>query len=369
MSVGFDLLYILGALALILLAAEVFINAIEWLGAKLKLAEGAVGSVLAAVGTALPETMIPIVAIASDAFSGTLGSPGARSQHIGVGAIVGAPFMLATLAFCIIALTYYVARRRGRTTPFNVDATVVRHDLEFFIIAFSLGCGAGVLHYYWLDMPHWINIVMAVTLIGVYLFYLSKIVRAGKTTSHEALDPLHIGRYIRYPNPQDPRKRLIALQLLLALGLMFTGAHFFVQHFQHLSTVLGLHPLILALLIVPVATELPEKFNTILWIGRGKDTLAMGNISGAMVFQSTFPISLGLLFLDWRFDPLDPAIISAGLGILGAVIVLVGLRRTNKVSVPALLFCGLLWLAFLLAVLAHNAGYEFMHISADALRH
>src|SRR4026208_289758 len=55
-----DLLILAVALVIILLAAELFTNGIEWFGHKLNLAEGAVGSVLAAVGTALPGTVIPL---------------------------------------------------------------------------------------------------------------------------------------------------------------------------------------------------------------------------------------------------------------------------------------------------------------------
>ncbi len=43
------------------------------------------------------------------------------------------------------------------------------------------------------------------------------------------------------------------------------------------------------LLVAPIATELPEKFNAVIWIRQGKDTLAMGNITGAMVFQASIP--------------------------------------------------------------------------------
>ena len=60
-----DIVILVGAFVVILLGAELFTNGIEWFGRKLELAEGAVGSVLAAVGTALPETMIPIIAILS----------------------------------------------------------------------------------------------------------------------------------------------------------------------------------------------------------------------------------------------------------------------------------------------------------------
>ena len=66
---------------------------------------------------------------------------------------------------------------------------------------------------------------------------------------------------------------------------------------------IGLDPTILALIIAPIATELPEKFNSVLWVRNGKDTLAMGNITGAMVFQSCLPTVLGLLFTTWAFTP------------------------------------------------------------------
>ena len=64
---------------------------------------------------------------------------------------------------------------------------------------------------------------------------------------------------------------------------------------------IGMDPTILALVIAPIATELPEKFNSVIWVRTGKDTLAMGNITGAMVFQSCLPTVLGMLFTEWTF--------------------------------------------------------------------
>ena len=95
-----------------------------------------------------------------------------------------------------------------------------------------------------------------------------------------------------------PRMRIIVSQVVLALALIIIGAQVFVGAVEHLSTVIGLDPTILALIIAPIATELPEKFNSVLWVRTGKDTLAMGNITGAMVFQSCLPTVLGLLFTD-----------------------------------------------------------------------
>ena len=56
---------LISSLVVILAGAELFTNGIEWIGEGFGLSEGAVGSVLAAVGTALPETLLPIVAILS----------------------------------------------------------------------------------------------------------------------------------------------------------------------------------------------------------------------------------------------------------------------------------------------------------------
>ncbi len=53
-------------------------------------------------------------------------------------------------------------------------------------------------------------------------------------------------------------------------------------------------------MIIPIATELPEKVNSILWIRRRKDTLAFGNITGAMVFQGSILPAIGILLTPWE---------------------------------------------------------------------
>ena len=58
-----DIGLLLLTLVVILIGAEAFTNALEHLGERLKISEGITGSIFAAVGTALPETMVPIVAI------------------------------------------------------------------------------------------------------------------------------------------------------------------------------------------------------------------------------------------------------------------------------------------------------------------
>ena len=95
----FTIIELLLSAVAIVVAAALFTNAIEILGERLNLGAGAVGSVLAAVGTALPETMIPVVALVAALFTGA-----STAGDIGVGAILGAPFLLGTLAMCVAGI-------------------------------------------------------------------------------------------------------------------------------------------------------------------------------------------------------------------------------------------------------------------------
>ena len=126
------------ALAIILVSAELFTNGVEWFGRRYELGEGAVGSVLAAVGTALPETLVPIIAII---FTG-----GAAADDVGVGAILGAPFMLSSLAMFVTGVAVVgFALRGGRSREVTLNQPVMRRDLSHFLIAYALAMVAGAI--------------------------------------------------------------------------------------------------------------------------------------------------------------------------------------------------------------------------------
>ena len=91
------------------------------------------------------------------------------------------------------------------------------------------------------------------------------------------------------------------------------GAELFVEEVVTVAEALGVSALVLSLVLAPLATELPEKLNSVLWMRRDKDTLAVGNITGAMAFQSTVPIAFGLAVTDWDLDRYAVAAGVAGL--------------------------------------------------------
>ena len=274
-------------LIVILIAAEVFVNALEHLGEKLGISEGVTGSIFAAVGTALPETIVPLLAI----FGGTQNQQ--LNEEIGVGAILGAPLMLSTLSLFLMALAIW--KRRGSHGHLMPERTGLTRDLNFFLAAFSLSCFA-------LFVPHetaGIRATIAFVMVLIYFFYImltlkasAKLVQDGHAT--EAEDPMFLSR-VGLPTNWVT----IFLQLGIGLGLLVGGAKGFIHGIEHAAPLLGISALVLSLMIVPIATELPEKVNSILWIRKGKDTLASGNITGAMVFQGTLLPAIGILLTPW----------------------------------------------------------------------
>ncbi|MGA7178619.1 MAG: sodium:calcium antiporter [Thiobacillaceae bacterium] len=284
MNLFLELLFFL---FLILIAAEVFVNALEHLGEQLKISEGVTGSIFAAVGTALPETLVPLLAI----FAGTEDSK--VNEEIGVGAILGAPLMLSTLSVFLMSLA--VLKKRGPKGHLTPEKGGLKRDLDFFLMAFSLSFVA-------LFIPHdeaWVRVTLAFVMVMVYFVYVlltlkasSKLVADGHATEAEA--PMWLSR-IGLPE----NMLVILLQLALGVALLVIGAKGFINCVEVAAPILGISALLLSLMIVPVATELPEKVNSILWVRRHKDTLAFGNITGAMVFQGTLLPAIGVALTPW----------------------------------------------------------------------
>ncbi len=332
-------LFLLFGLVMILFAAEFFTNGIEEFGRHFSFSQAVVGSIFAAVGTALPETILPVVAIFMYG--------GESAKEIGVGAILGAPFMLSTLAFFLVGLTVSIAAlMKKRAFELKVEAHSIKRDLVFFLAMYSMAIilpllfGRGFLAF------------ISLALIAGYMLYAYMTFR-GESADLEHSEGMYLWRILsrikRKPSSKSPPLYLILFQVLTALLLMIKGAHTFVQSLEHISVKFGMDPLLFALLLAPVATELPEKFNSVTWTWKGRDTLAMGNITGAMVFQSTFPVSVGLLFTEWNITGM--ALFSALLAIASSLIVLSVIILKKRVSPLAVLFGGALYLVYALVLI------------------
>lgn len=316
-------------MAIILGGCELFANGVEHLGRRMHMSHASVGSLLAGPGTALPETLVPVLAL--------LFGRAEHRQAIAVGAILGAPFMLSTLAMMFLGIAVLMRRKAGGRpgAGLYVNEKACKFELKYILFAMA------VIFMVSLAGHRTVRLAGAAALLLSYVPFVRGSLGHEAEEGEEYAEGFYFGVFPGYPK----KTAWIALQVLAGLFFIVAGAYLFVGYISLLALKTGVPPLLLSLFIAPLATELPEKFNSISWTLRGKDTLAMGNITGAMAFQSAVPVSIGLLFTDWalRFNQM--------LNVL-AVMLICGLfllvLRVKKGAIPAwaLLSGGLLYAGY-----------------------
>lgn len=307
---------LLGCAAAIYLACEWFVNAVEWLGVRLNMGTLAIGTVLAAIGTALPESVVTLVAVTMRHTS--------MSKDIGVGAAMGGPLVLATIAYGVTG--WMLIRRKKSLAKSNgnskrdllddVDLSRLPTDQKWFLSIFVVKVSLGLVAFAW---KPWCGLLFFAA-YGVYFF---KEMRAdAEVHSSIDLEPLKL-----QPRRETPSGWAVLVQTLVTLVIIFLASQLFVAQLEWAGPELGLSAAVTALLLSPVATELPEVMNAIIWVRQGKTSLALANISGAMMIQATVPSGLGILFTPWHFD--GPLLLSGVITVVG-IIYLLFLMRTNR---------------------------------------
>lgn len=330
--------------AVIYLACGWFVNAVEWLGARLNVGPLAVGTILAAFGTALPESVVTFVAVVF--------GHDAASKDIGVGAAMGGPLVLATVSYGVTGAVILLVRRRNRArVPVPAgsgsggggvelveraedlgDRRKLARDQTWFLTIFVVKVALGLVAF---AVKPWLGLAF----FAAYALYFWKEIRGGAgADSSEDLAPLLLQR-----RRATPATWAVVAQTLATLGLIFAASQLFVRQLDAIGPMLGIPAAVTALLLSPIATELPETLNAIIWVRQGKTTLALANISGAMMIQATVPSGLGLLFTPWRFDA---ALLTAGAVTIAAIGYLLAMLRLQRLTARNLTAVAALYLAF-----------------------
>ncbi len=331
------LLYIIASLLLIVGACVVFTNAVEHLGKAYNLGDGAVGSIFAAVGTALPETIVPLVAIGGAYLMNTNIETG---KEIGVGAILGAPFLLCTLAMFVTGVAVLIfSRTKKREKEMNADYKLMFRDLRFFFVSYTLAIVAGFIHI------QVVKYVIAAALLAYYLLYVVRtIIKCqGSSCEIEDLDELFFKSIFKKYN-----LFLIWLQVVVSILALIFFSHVFVEQIKYFSEILSVNPLVLSLILAPLATELPEKFNSVLWVRQSKDTLALGNITGAMVFQSCIPMAIGICLTPWVFS--IESLVNIAIVYCSSALLLFNLYKNKSFNPAILMTCGLFYAVYIVFI-------------------
>ena len=322
--------------AAIYFACEFFVNGVEWVGHRFRLGATTTGTVLAAFGTALPESAVTFVAV-------VFGKDAAQ-KDIGVGAALGGPLVLATISYAVVGLTLLWNRKRlGRQGSLvEVNHRRLSHDQAWFLGIFVVKVALGLVVFA-------LKPAMGVLFLAAYAAYLWREMRNDEPVVDECdLEPLKFR-----PGDASPSLAWAAFQTLVALAVIGAASHAFVGRLESIATGLGWAPQFVALLLSPVATELPETLNAVIWVRQGRERLALANISGAMMIQATIPSALGLFFTPWLFDR---SLLTAGVVTAFTVAVLWLLCRRGRIDswslVPLASFYGVF--AVIVATVTHG---------------
>jgi cation:H+ antiporter len=320
-------LILLGSAAVIYLACEYFVNGVEWIGHRFDVGQKATGTILAAFGTALPESVVTFVAVA---FGTTAGQ-----KQIGVGAALGGPLVLATIAYAVAGWTLLAARRPLRTATADADFKGLSRDQGWFLLIFVFKLAVGLVAF---AFKPWLGLAF----LAAYAAYVWQETRGEQGEAEGELEPLKFA-----PRAVHPPTGMAVLQTLAALVVIFLASRLFVGQIDVLGRSLGLAPQLLALLISPIATELPETLNAIIWIRQGKVRLALANISGAMMIQATIPTAFGLFFTPWLLDP--ALVVAGGVTLISIVLLYLGFR-SGRISRTALSAMAGLYVVFAVVI-------------------
>ena len=317
------------SLIAIVLSCILFTNAIEFLGNKLKLGNNATGSILAVIGTGLPEFIVPIVAVFGANFSGKKID---IASDIALGAILGSPFMLSTLALFLLIIVLVIKKRN----KLNVDTNFVIRDYKYFLLAYAI---AMMFSFKFLNEY---KIIAGVILFFLYGIFVCRTIVKSRCACVECECE---GIYFKFTN----EKFALFIQLITSFLMLILASHFFVSEIKYFSTLFGVAPSILALLATPFATELPECINSLIWLKQEKDELAISNILGAIIFQATLLFAIGIFLTPWLFNL--ELFIASLISVFGAVVLLFSVLKNKKISLTNLLFCGILYFSYLIFLL------------------
>lgn len=323
---------LLGSAAVIYFACESFVNGVEWMGHRLSLSQTATGTILAAFGTALPESVVTLVATA-------FGKTDAQ-RELGVGAALGGPLVLATIAYGVVGLALLVNHKRLRRTGnaiVQVDGRRLSHDQLWFLAVFVVKITVGLIAFAYKPL-------LGLVFLAVYAVYVWTELREESDSQEGQREPLKIR-----PRHPDPPLGWALVQVGMALIVIFVASQTFVEQLARVGPWLGMSPQLTAVLLSPIATELPETMNALIWVRQGKERLALANISGAMMIQATVPTSFGLFFTPWL---LGRELVIAAVVTMVAVAVLFMMFRKGKVRGRRLACVALLYGLFAAAIIA-----------------
>jgi cation:H+ antiporter len=308
------LLLLVASVAAVFLSSLLFVNAIEYASHMMKWPHSFTGAIVSPLFTSIPESIIFVVAV--------FVRRGVTGSEIGLGLIFGEPFMISSIAYFLIFVSMMVSALAAgrRLAGFAVDRTL-RIPFFFVLLLFPLTLIPGIFD----AVP--VRYATGAFFLALYAVYVSSVRKQGSFEPSDVPDRPYFKMF-------GDSNGLVLLQLIVSAILLYYGAGLMVSAISGISTASGISALAVSILIIPVATAIPETLSAMIWAYRGKNSLAIGSVVGEKVLYATFYPGIAMFLVPWD---LDIQVYISVLATTAVSAVMLAFMRKGKMSPYALL--------------------------------
>jgi len=259
-----DFIIFVVAMGVLIWGADVLIEQSEHIALEFRIPEFIIGATLIALGTSLPEMAASIAASMN------------HRPEIAVANVIGSNILNITL---VLATVFLIA---GKINPsrdfFAKDSTWALMPVLIFILMLI----DGVISRF--------DAMLLLLLMGAYLMFLLNDAKS------------MLAEEVATETDETFSWKKIMPMLLLGLVLVIVGAHYTIQSASAIATSFGISEWVIGIIMVSLGTSLPELTVSITAALKGKVDMAIGNIIGSNMANTTVVLGAAALVNPIHID-------------------------------------------------------------------
>lgn len=254
-----------------------------------------VGRVLLSIATTLPEIAIVIYAAAQGSFG------------IAIGSGLGSNLLMMTLGLAIMLI---IATTRLSKAPLKlIDVSTFKNDMIFLILAAIISFVLFLDGFNYIDAFIFMGLFAGYIILSLYEMKIENREKIsnkniGENSNNSNNHDLIVEQDISNDTNDDKKKFLKAIGtfFLGAIGILF-GAEPFIHSLEGLSVEIGISAVVLAVIISPIAGEMPEKISMMILARKGAAgaSIAIANVLGSKILNNTLLLAVAVFAAMYSF--------------------------------------------------------------------
>lgn len=255
-----------------------------------------VGRVLLSIATTLPEIAIVIYAAAKGSFG------------IAIGSGLGSNLLMMTLGLAIMLI---IATTRLSMAPLKqIDVSTFKNDMIFLILAAIISFVLFLDGFNYFDAFIFMGLFAGYIILSLYEMRVENKDKISKenisknSNNNNNNKELIVEQNISNDTNDDKKKfiKAIGTFFLGAIGILF-GAEPFIHSLEGLSVEIGISAVVLAVIISPIAGEMPEKISMMILARKGAAgaSIAIANVLGSKILNNTLLLAVAVFAAMYSF--------------------------------------------------------------------